>query len=131
MPPGGGAAISELVASVQANLRQGLLWLPEEKVNQAVLELVTEADCSTSLVIGAAPPQAPGNGLVDQPAIGHQVQSEIGSIDLQALRPSEPIGPGLSQGLPGNFWLREALYKGDRLLAGTRRAPKKEPRSFF
>src|SRR3990172_10962786 len=126
MPPVMGAAISDLVGSVQANLRQGLLWLPEEKVNPAVMELVTEADCSTSLVIGAATPQSPGNGLVDQPAMAHQVQSEIGSIDLQALRPSEPIGPGLGQGLPGNFWLSEALYKGDRLLAGIRRAYKQD-----
>jgi len=39
MPPVMNAAISVLVAGVQADLRQGLVGLPQEKVNQAILEL--------------------------------------------------------------------------------------------
>ena len=70
------------MARMQADLRQGQLWLAQQEKDQAVLQLVTETERAAGLVISTAAPKPAGDGLVDQPGVGHQVEGWVRRLHL-------------------------------------------------
>ena len=56
-----------------------------------VLQLVAEAEGAARLVVAAARPQAAGQRLVEQPAVGQQVERRVGRFDLHGAERVLPV----------------------------------------
>src|SRR3546814_7786214 len=88
MPPVLHVAVDELVLGAQQQVaaRQGRLGMQHR---HRVLQLVAEAERAARLVVAAAREVATADGLVQQPAVGEQVdgwfRSEEHTSELQSL----------------------------------------------
>ena len=58
-----------------------------------VLQLVAEAEGAARLVVAAARPQAAGQGLVEQPAVGQHIERRIGGFHLHRAQRAVPVLP--------------------------------------
>ena len=56
-----------------------------------VLQLVAEAEGAARLVVAAARPQAAGQRLVEQPAVGQHVEGAVGRLDLHRAERALPV----------------------------------------
>ena len=59
----------------------------------AVLQLIAEAEGAAGLVVAAACPEAAGQRLVEEPAIGQHVQGRIRRLDLHGAEGALPVLP--------------------------------------
>ena len=56
-----------------------------------VLQLVAEAEGAAGLVVAAARPEAAGQRLVQEPAVGQHVQRRVGRLDLHRAERAAPV----------------------------------------
>ena len=77
-----------------------------------VLQLVAEAECAAGLVEGRARPEAAREHLIQQPAVGEQVQRGVWRVHLQDTQRALPVVPHGVERLNGG--LRTAPTSGQR-----------------
>jgi hypothetical protein len=77
----------------------------------AVLQLVAIAKGAPRLVIAAARPQAAGQGLVDQPAVGQHVHGRVRGVYLHGAEGVLPAEADFCEGLVGSGDAPEACHQ--------------------
>jgi hypothetical protein len=90
MPPVLDVALDELPAGAQQQLLAQQLRLAVHQRHR-VLQLIAEAESAAGLVVAAARPQATGDRLVQQPAVGQQVQGTVRRLDLDRAERAAPV----------------------------------------
>ena len=73
-----------------------------------VLQLIAEAVGPAGLVESRAAPKAGGDGLVEEPAVGHRVDRRVGRLELHRAEGPVPVGPDPLEGEAGGAGRAEA-----------------------
>ena len=87
-----------------------------------VLQLIAKAERAAGLVEPGPRPHAAGERLVDQPAVGQEVDGRVGRFDVDRAERPAPVVPNAFQGLVGVAGAAEALNKLPGLLFAAGRA---------
>ena len=81
-----------------------------------VLQLVAEAERAARLIEARARPHAAGEGLIEEPAVGQEVDGRVGRFDIDRAEGPAPVVPDALQGLLGAGGAAEPLNELPRLL---------------
>lgn len=108
MPPVEHVALLKLAGSGVQDLVAGDGRLDGEP-GQCILELVAEAKGTAGLVKGAAPIEAAGEALVQQPAVEHRVDGGFRRAHLDAPQQVIPVALRVLPGGPRGLWLAVTL----------------------
>src|SRR5215813_183363 len=89
-----------------------------------VLQLITETERSSRLVKSGAPPDPAGEGLIEKPAVEHQIHRAVGRRDLQG---SEHVFPSATHFRERGGQVRRAIALDQPAPRGlVRRSPEQE-----
>src|SRR5271155_3771142 len=90
MPPMLDVALAELMGCRAQEMltQQGRFGIDE---GHRVLQLITKSKCAAGLIKTGAPPQTTTQNLIQQPAVGHQVDRCVGRFHSDRAKRSPPI----------------------------------------
>ena len=115
MPPVLHVPLAELAAGGAEKMfaQQAGLGMHE---GHRVLQLIAEAERAAGLVESRPRPHAAGERLVDEPAVGQEVDGRVGRFDVDRAERAAPVVPDPFQGPVGVAGAAEALHELPRLL---------------
>src|ERR1700737_1171378 len=90
MPPVQHVAFAELVRCCTQNMLTGQSWFGMHEPHY-VLQLVAKSKCSAGLIKAGSAPKATAQGLIEQPAVCHQVYRWVRSLYVNRAEGSRPI----------------------------------------
>ena len=86
-------ALAELAARPRAAdaraASRGSAWIERHRV----LQLIAEAERAARLIKAGACPHAAGERLVDQPAVGQEIDGRVGRLDIDRAERAAPVVP--------------------------------------
>src|SRR6266436_6777704 len=104
MPPVLDIAFTELARRCAQQMYPYQGWLGMRQRHH-ILQLVAESERAAGLIETAPAPDAAAQSLIQEPAIGHEVGSRVGSIDIDRAECVTPVTPDSFLSLAGRIRL--------------------------